>query len=272
MKSSLAFLGGLLVAFTTFALTTRAIDTNRDTPFSHPSLDRVANIGSDDRSPDRGLIPESDAIGRTPGVFIPNLGQVDHDVYFQLIGPDQEAHFRARSIGIHRRAGIGTAAVSESIVDVRFVGANRRPEVRATGLADERLAYVRRILGKSFTASVPLFSEVTYEEIYDGVDLRVSASGSRVTRRFSFKPGVSIERVLLHYDGADNPVLLPTGAILIPAKGGVLKYTVPEAVQEIDGKRVAIPVGYHLGPYGAFGFRIGQYDASLPVVIEVEGL
>ena len=69
-------------------------------------------------------------------MFIPNLGQVSPDVYFQLIGPTPEAHFRARSIGIRRRVGIAPEAGHESLVDVRFVGANPRPEVRATGLAD----------------------------------------------------------------------------------------------------------------------------------------
>ncbi len=271
MKSSLAFLGSLLVVFTAFALTTRAIDTNRDTPFSHPSLDRVANIRSDNRSPNGDFKPGSEALMGASGVFIPNLGQVSHDVYFQLIGPIREAHFRARSIGI-RRVGIAPGAGHESLVDVRFVGANPRPEVRATGLADKRLSYVGDVLGKSFTASVPLFSELTYENLYDGVDLRVSAEDSRITRRFMFEPGVSTERVLLHYDGAENPVLLSTGGISISTRRGSLQYAGPTAYQERNGKRVGISIGYKLSRYGAFGFSIGEYDASLPVVIEVEGL
>lgn len=206
------------------------------------------------------------------GVFIPNLGQVSHDVYFQLIGPIQEAHFRARSIGIRRRVGIAPEAERESLVDVRFVGANPRPEVQATGLADERLSYVGNVLGRSFTASVPLFSELTYENLYDGVDLRVSAKDSRITRRFMFEPGVSTDRVLLHYDGAENPVLLSTGGIRISTRRGSLLYAGPTAYQERNGKRVGISIGYKLGRYGAFGFSIGEYDVSLPVVIEVEGV
>ena len=53
---------------------------------------------------------------------------------------------------------------------------------------------------------------------------------------------------------------------------GSLRYAGPTAFQERNGKRIAIPIGYKLGRYGAFGFRIGEYDASLPVVIEVEGV
>ncbi|HUF08778.1 MAG TPA: hypothetical protein VMO47_05620, partial [Rhodothermales bacterium] len=157
-------------------------------------------------------------------------------------------------------------------VSFRFIGANPKPTVSATGRLDRGTSYPDETLAGGLAASMPLFSEVTYTGLYDGVDLRVSASSSGVVRRFTLAPGTDPATVLLYYDGADQPELLQSGGLLVSTSAEFRLYPRPRAHQTINGVVAALAADYAMRRFGSFGFSVAKYDPSLPLVIEAEGL
>jgi hypothetical protein len=270
MKTSLAFMGAILVAFATGALLNNAIETRGVTSTSHPGL--VSQI--DDRSSAEGqrFAPDSVSLAKAAGVFAPNLGQVPHDVYFQFISPEFVAHFQAGAIELLPTPGAGSRASRMNRVKCRFVGANIRPEVEATRTASRRLTYSVRDRD-GYMASVPLFSELRYEELYAGVDLQISATPTGIVRSFTFAPGVPVSTLLMHFEGAASPTLSPSSrALSIPVGSHQLTYAPPVAYQVVDGERTAVAAEFEIRRYGAVGLKVGSIDPLFPLVVEVKGI
>src|SRR5439155_14833110 len=84
------------------------------------------------------------------------------------------------------------------------------------------------------------------------------ADPSQVLWRYSPAEGVS-------RDEAGNLI------IKVQSAGGdepKLTESAPVAWQEIEGRRVAVAVGYRLLPEGTIGFSVGAYDPDRPLVID----
>jgi len=276
MKSSLAFTGAVLVAFATSALLTTAIDANDGTSVSHPTLfsngDRLGVGVPAESVPVFDFVADSILPDQASGVFFPNLGQLRHDVYFQFMGSDELAYMRAGSIGIARRTRARPEQGRSDDVNIRFIGANPKPIVSATGRLDRRTSDPDEASDRGLAASMPLFSEVTYGGLYDGVDLRLSASGSGAMRTFTLAPGIDPATVLLYYDGAERPELLRSGVLQVSTSTELRLYPRPSAHQTVNGAVVALTADYAMRRFGSFGFNVSAYDPSLPLVIEVEGI
>lgn len=211
------------------------------------------------------------AAGLSTAVFLPNLGQVGHEVYFQLFDRAGMAHLHATSISILTRAQT-QAGERRPEVKLRFIGANRRPEVRGSGSVAERPYLTDAASGHEVLTEMPFFSEVSYQSLYNGVDLRLKAAGPTVTRSFRFDPGTPVSTVMMHYDLGKTPVLLPSGNLWIEIEHDVLTYGPPKAYQ-IDGERqIPVHAAFKLGNYGALTFTVQDLDPSLPLVIEVAGV
>jgi hypothetical protein len=276
MKSSLAFMGAVLVALATGTLLTKAIDINGGASVSHPTLfskgDRLGVGMPAESVPVLDFVADSILTDQVSGVFFPNLGQLRHDVYFQFVSSDELAYMRAGSIGIARRTRARPEQDRSGGVNIRFIGANPKPAVSATGRFDRRMPYSVGTLKSGIAVALPLFSEVTYTGLYNGVDLRLSASSSGVIRRFTLAPGTDQATVLLYYDGAQRPELLPSGALRVSTSAELLVYRRPTAHQTVNGVVVALTADYAMRRFGSFGFSVAKYDPSLPLVIEVEGI
>jgi hypothetical protein len=60
------------------------------------------------------------------------------------------------------------------------------------------------------------------------------------------------------------------GELEVETELGVVKFTKPVAYQEVDGKRVEVPVSYRLinDNKSLYAFNVGEYDRTKPLVID----
>lgn len=268
MKSSLAFAGALVLVFATGAALTRFVSTDRRSTAFNPIDKRSVPAGSSSEHPE--LAPDTTSTGGVSGAFVPNLGQVPHDVYFQWIGPRLVAHFQADAVVLEARRG-RQADLGQESVRVRFVGAGRRPQVEATQQSRGRLTYP---LGgaKLYSASIPLFSELTYTGLYEGVDLRFMASESGLVRRITFAPGVAPSTLLMHFEGGGRPTMGASHNLEFEAAPLELAYPRPDAYQVVDGVRTPVSADFEIRHFGAVGISVPDFDPSLPLVVEIAGV
>ena len=153
--------------------------------------------------------------------------------------------------------GVGQVylASGSHALQVAFVGA--QPVVpqsdRAGGDGQQRAA--------------PALAEARYPDLWPGIDLSYRAAPGGITESvWRVAPGADLAQVRLRYN---RPLALnPDGSLAIRYDTGVLSESAPVAWQERDGKHQPVTVAFALNGDYELGFTLGEYDSSLPVVID----
>jgi hypothetical protein len=233
-----------------------------------------------------------------PLYFIANLGQLDPAVSFYVQGQDKSIFFtpqgityalddpvRAPSQGhslqiqpISARSPLGNSS-QRWAVKLDFVGAN--PQVVPLG---ETLtpALISYFLGQSnqWQAGIPTYARVRYPELWPGIDLVFSGSAAAMKYEFVVQPGADPSLIQLAYRGASAVRLLADGQLQISTPVGGFRDAAPLAYQERDGLRLPVEMAYHLSQpelsgeqsRWQYGFKLGDYDRSLALVLDPEVL
>lgn len=116
---------------------------------------------------------------------------------------------------------------------------------------------------KNFTT----YNMVSLGEVYPGIDLSVSAHENNVEKIFTINPGADVDKIKLKLDGASSLAVNDKGELEISTRLGTVCFTKPVAYQVKNGKREYVPVSYYLGK-DFYGFTVGVYDKSLPLIID----
>jgi beta propeller repeat protein len=115
--------------------------------------------------------------------------------------------------------------------------------------------------------NLPSYNSVNLGEVYSGVELFLKAYGRNLEKIFVVKPGASPDAINLKIENAKSITIGQSGELVIAGKGGIVNFTQPIAYQEKKGKKEHVRIEYHLSK-DTYGFAIGDYDPSLPLVID----
>lgn len=108
--------------------------------------------------------------------------------------------------------------------------------------------------------------EVRYKALWPGIDLHYDTASGIVRSTYYIAPGASARAIRLAYNvdfAVDS-----AGALVFRWKSGTLTETAPVAWQEIDGRRVAVPVSFEVLSGKQLGFRVGAHDPDRQLVID----
>ena len=116
------------------------------------------------------------------------------------------------------------------------------------------------------------FREVTYRNLWPGIDLTYSGTVNRLKYQFVVHPGADVTKIRLAYRGADVE-LNAAGQLEVSSPLGDFRDDKPYVFQQRGGRQVAIPAAYALeradtSEQIAYSFALGDYDPSLPLVID----
>lgn len=202
-----------------------------------------------------------------PATFSANAGQARADVRYLAQGAGYSIGFAPDHAVLALRAGNPFAGVSAPGADgvalhMRFRGAN--PDPRIVGL-DRAPGVVNHL---ATGATLPTFERVAYRDLWPGVDMVFKGGASRLKYEFHLRPGASPEAIRLAYAGAQSLSLTAGGALAVQTPGGTLKDAAPKTYQVVDGRRVPVESRYRLDGGTGYGFAVGSYDRSQPLVID----
>ncbi len=180
-------------------------------------------------------------------------------------GPKQDESGRG-GVKKQARARRGRSAV----VRMSLAGANPRPRVAGGGELPGKSNYFIGRDRSKWRANVANFSRVDYREVYPGVDLVYYGNQRQLEYDFRVAPGADPRRIQLNYTGAERlEVEAATGDLVLHvAGGGELRQHRPVTYQEIGGGRKEIAARYRLAGRRSVAFEIGEYDPTLPLVID----
>ena len=216
-----------------------------------------------------------EAYGRIPLSFEANHGQAEEGVNFLARGAGYalllkpgEAVFRLRGAGDSRTEDETIAARHASVLRMRLVGADDGAAAEAEGELEGKVNYFIGSDPSRWRAGLPTYARVRYREIYPGTDVVYYGNQRQLEYDFVVAPGRDPGRIALKFEGAERIEVDAGGDLLLTLVGGAVRQPKPFVYQEVAGARREVEGGYAVGPDGRVGFRLGEYDPALPLVID----
>jgi len=219
----------------------------------------------------KGSVQKLSEYGNFPLSFIKNEGQLTTPVLYYEQARGHASYLTRR--GIHfvlRRAGKN----AQYEHDLKFVGA--RTDVSVKGYHPRKLK-VNYFLGSNsekWLTDIPTYGEVTYKDLYPGIDVRFYGHERRLEYDIVVAPGVDPSQVVFAYEGVEGLRVTAAGELEVQLNDGVIKQNPPVLFQEIEGRRVAVSGRFRLlndtdSPvHHSYGFEIGSYDQSYSLIID----
>ena len=178
-------------------------------------------------------------------------------------------------------SGVEAGAIQRWTVKLEFIGAN--PGVRPVG-EEQQEAVISYFKGQpdEWRTGLPTYSRLVYRDLWPGIDLVYYGTVDRLKYEFIVHPGADPGQIRLAYRGATGVAVNAAGQLEVGTPIGGFADDSPVAYQEIDGQRVAVDMAYQLAndesqPGGSplaighaqfYGFSVGPYDRSHPLVID----
>jgi hypothetical protein len=180
------------------------------------------------------------------------------------------------------------------VVKLDFVDAS--PGVRPVGV-EETGAVISYFKGKpeEWKTGLAAYSKIVYEDLWPGVDLLYHGTFDRMKYEFIVHPGADPSQIRLAYRGAESVRLTDEGWLAVETPVGGFEDEVPRAWQQKEGAKKEVAVAYvlealteerltdHPPESGktlsdeeagqrsrehVYGFEVGEYDRSLPLVLD----
>ena len=213
-----------------------------------------------------------------PLYFVENRGQVDSRAVYYLHGKDKALYFTSTGIAFV----LSPRAKEKSEMLVRAAYENTPPEPWLLKLdflnaaptrpsAEEQTpAIVSYLKGprERWKAGLRSYAKIVYADLWPGIDLVYSGTSDRLKYEFVVKPGADPRQIRLAYSGVSS-VTITDGELEIATPAGTFRDDKPYAYQESGGRPVTVPMAYRLDAQpGAYGFRVGAYDRTKPLVLD----
>src|SRR5262249_12023170 len=115
--------------------------------------------------------------------------------------------------------------------------------------------------------SAPTYASVRYAELYPGIDLVYYGHPRRLEYDFVVAPGADPGQIAIAFDGVES-LRIDAGDLVLRTGAGELRQPRPVVYQDIRGTRRAVSGEYVLDGDGHVRVRLGDYDASRPLVID----
>ena len=203
--------------------------------------------------------------GQLPLAFEPNVGQTSAGIGYLARGPGYSVGLNASGAFI---ALENSSSSTSNLIDVRLVGANSAP----TAVSQDELPGVANYLignnPSDWHTNIPTYGQVTYQNVYPGVDLVYHGNQDQLEYDFVVNPGSSPGVIRLALSGVQALTLDAQGDLLVHTAAGVLTEKVPTIYQMIGGVEQTVAGRYVLENNGQVGFAVGAYDSSKPLVID----
>lgn len=206
-------------------------------------------------------------------VFEANQGQTDLAVKFISWGGGYTLFLALDEavLALHPASAPGSRAADmgdSERLRMRLVGGSPTPEVVGVDEIAARSNYLAGSDPSAWAVDVPMYRKIIYRDVYlAGIDLAYYGDGD-LEFDFIVGPGADAGAIEIDFDGAASVELDKKGDLIVRTARAELKQLAPVIYQADNGSKRSVEGGYCLDGRSV-GFWIGDYDASLPLVIDL---
>ena len=201
------------------------------------------------------------ALDQLPLAFVPNRGQSDPAVRFELRSLDSSVAFAPQEVVLQ---------LPQETTRLRFLGANPAPDVAAGQPLPGTINDFRGSDPAGWYSNIPTYAGIGYQNLYPGISLRYEGTDGHLKSTFAVAPGADPSLIRWQYSDATAVAVDETSGdlqVTLAAQTGLVEQA-PRAWQQIDGRRVDVPVTYALAVDGSVGFQLGAFDPAFALVID----
>jgi gliding motility-associated-like protein len=167
----------------------------------------------------------------------------------------------------HKSRNLDTLKMNGHVFKVNFEKSN--PEVNVDA-EEEYPDYYNYFIGNDpskWASKAKAFGIVNYQNLYDGIDLKIYSQGNNLKYDLIILPLVDPSLIKISYEGIDT-ISLRDGDLVLQTCLGKITEKKPFAYQDINGRRIAVPCSYRLeGREVSFAFPSG-YNKNYKLVID----
>jgi uncharacterized repeat protein (TIGR01451 family) len=250
-KFQLLFASGILL------LLSLGIQTREPSVLAHDIL-----------SAETGNIFDISALGIS---FIPNMGQIDAELLYQVNGTAGELFFKSHSlIFVLPVASPTNAEISDySAVELEFLGRNEATYIEVLETLSGKVNYFSGNDPNQWLTNLPSYAGVEYQNLYEGIDLAYFGTEGKLKSNFTVAPNVNPAQIRWQYRGAERTWVDENGNLMVQLVGGAtLREQAPIAWQEIDGAKQPLSLAFRVDAEGIVDFVIGDYDADYSLILD----
>jgi len=155
-------------------------------------------------------------------------------------------------------------------VSLELIGAERTPPVGSKPRSGTTNYFIGHDPVRWLT-NVPTYAEVTYFDVYDGIDWLFRGNNSQSQLEFDFivAAGADPRDISIRVSGADSIDLTDGRQLAIDVSGSRLSMNNLSMFQSIDGEHRQVPGHYVMKSPDVIGFEIdNSYDSTRPLIID----
>ena len=212
---------------------------------------------------------------RIAGLAVPfaeNRGQIDNETiqYYTWThhGTFAITYDGRMAYTLFKKSGQGAVppagwVIQEMLQGAQFSGSSGKEKTSA------KMNYMKGHDPSCWRVEIPTFRSLSLGQVYPDIQLSLKASESGIEKIFRIGPNGCPKDIRLHVKGASDISLNENGELELTTGIGQIAFTKPIAYQEIDGKRITVPVAYCLADSQlSYGFSVGHYDTRYSLVID----
>lgn len=188
-----------------------------------------------------------------------------------------QSRFRLVSGGLTAEIGPDAMTIcargdrAADVIRMEMVGAACRGKLWGEQQLPERINYLLGSKPEQWRRRLRCYSRLRSRNLYDGIDLLYHSRQGELEHDFELAPGADPEQIRFRFtcgSGESLPVeAAPDGSLILGREPAALRQKAPVAYQDINGTRRAVAVRF--APRGgAWGFTLGAYDRTHPLVID----
>ncbi len=151
---------------------------------------------------------------------------------------------------------------------MQLTGRNGLAKVSASGPMPGKINYFVGNDPKQWHTDVEHFAQVSYQDVYPGVNLTFHGVQRQTEFDFVVAPQANTAPIAFHFTGAQSIKTDDSGNLVIASAAGNILLHQPVAYQERNGARQPVEARFTLKADDQVGFELGSYDRSRELVID----
>jgi hypothetical protein len=166
-----------------------------------------------------------------------------------------------------RRKALQRSKELVATVRMNMLGASPAGQVAAESPQAGKVNYFIGREPSKWHRDVPLFGQVSYRDLYPGVDLVFHGSGGQLEFDYRLSPGANAKAIALGFQGEDRVTTNSAGDLILTTAAGPITMHRPTAYQEKNGLRQDVDVRFRVSANNVT-FDLGSYDRGRELVID----
>ncbi|MCP4216339.1 MAG: hypothetical protein GY765_16945, partial [bacterium] len=228
---------------------------------------------------DTAVVKPEINLGKLPLYFTCNKGQVDREALFYsrasrytlwltkegLIFDTFKKH---KNKNHHMEPDRSPWKYERDSSRLRFIGANKQPEVTAMEETPLRVSYFKGDDKSKWTDDIPTSKAVLYKRLYDKIDLKVYGIAKQIEYDWIVHAGGNPEDIRFSYTQVAGTRIDENGNLLIATTFGELMHKAPVSFQLIDGRKKSVASEFKKIGENTYGVDVGVYDKTKELIID----